>query len=372
MKKVLFFINTLGTGGAEHVLVDIANKLDSKKFDITIKTIYDINVYKNEINDNIKVESYYHSKKNKLIDKVFKKILYLKIKKYSSDKLYKMMIKNKYDIEIAFLEGLPTKIISGSDNVKSKKIAWVHCDFEINKDSDFFFNSEEEQLQTYKKFDEIYCVSNKAKESFVKRFFIDKNIYTLYNIVDKNKILKKAQEKVELSNDFNIITVGRLTKQKGFIRLIESYANIINKLNVKTHLYIIGDGEEKEAIEKKIKERKMEPFVSLLGNQSNPYKYMKNCDLYVCSSYSEGYPLTIVEALTLHLPVFATNCSDFTQMLDNGNFGLIVENNEKSIEEGLVKIINNSKILKKYKNNIVNNYIDNDKNIKRIENQILN
>jgi len=371
MKKILFFINTLGTGGAEHVLVDIANNLDPKKFDITIKTIYDTNIYGEQLNSNIKFESYYKTKKNKLLDRIFRKILYLKLMNYSSSKLYNMIIKNKYDIEVAFLEGLPTKIISASSNSKSKKIAWVHCDLKINKDSDIFFNSELEQIDTYNKFDEIYCVSNRARQEFINRFSISDKVYTLYNIVDKDKVIKKSQEKVSLSDGFNIVTVGRLTKQKGFERLIEAYSQIIDKVKIKSHLYIIGDGEERKNIEEKIKNEGMQEHVTLLGNHVNPYKYMKNCDLYVCSSYSEGYSLAIVEALTLNLPVLTTDCADQKQMLNNGEFGMIVENDMQHLSNGLLRLLNNRKIMDEYKQNIEQNYFKYENNIKKIEEQLL-
>lgn len=370
MKKILFFINTLGTGGAEHVLVDIVNNLDPQKFDITIRTIYDTNVYCSQLNDNIKVESYYKTPKNKLLDKILRKILYVKLMKFSASKLYKMLIKNKYDIEVAFLEGLPTKIISASKN-RNKKIAWVHCDLEINNDSNVFFSSELEQLETYKKFDEIYCVSNKSKEAFINRFSIKENVYMLYNIIDKNKIIKKSKEKVDLSNNFNIVTVGRLTKQKGYPRLIEAYSNVVKKIKTKTHLYIIGDGEEKKIIENKIKEEQLQDYVTLLGNQNNPYKYMNNCHLYVCSSYSEGYSLSIAEALTLNLPVLTTECADQKHMLNNGEFGLIVKNDTESLSNGLLKLLNNKKIIDKYKKNIKSNYSKHENDIQKIENQIL-
>ena len=107
----MFLINDLIIGGAEHVLVDIVNRLDTKKFDITIKTIYDSNYYAKELNKNIKLENFYHTKKNKLFDRICRKILYLKLLHYRKEKLYNMIISKKYDIEVSFLEGLPTKII---------------------------------------------------------------------------------------------------------------------------------------------------------------------------------------------------------------------------------------------------------------------
>ena len=371
MKKILFFINTLGTGGAEHVLVDIVNNLDPTKFDITIKTIYDINVYKDELNNNIKVESFYKTKKNKFIDKIFRKFLYLKIMNFSNKTLYKMMIKDKYDIEVAFLEGLPTKILSGSTNKDAKKISWVHTDLKNNTESYYFFKSLKEHKQTYQKFNEIYCVSDEAKEAFYEVFKFKKNVHVLYNIIDKQKIINKSLENVKLSKKFNIINVGRLTEAKGHIRLLNTYKNVLDKLNKETHLYIIGDGEEKEKIEEEIKKLNLKDHVTMLGRQDNPYKYVSKSDLYICSSYAEGYSLVIMEALTLGIPVLTTECAGMKQILNNGEFGLIVENNDKRLEEGIITLINNQDKLNKYKENIKNNYSKYEAGIKKIEKELL-
>lgn len=371
MKKILFFINTLGTGGAEHVLVDIVNNLNPQKFDITIKTIYDINVYKNELNDNIKVESFYKTKKNKFIDKVFRKFLYLKIMHYSNKKLYKMFIKDKYDIEVAFLEGLPTKILSASPNKDSKKIAWVHTDLKNNTESYMFFKSLDEHKNTYKKYNEIYCVSDESKDAFYDVFNFKKNVYVLYNIIDKQKILTKSLEDAKLSDKFNIINVGRLTHQKGHIRLLNAYKNALSKIKKETHLYIIGDGPEKEKIELEIKKLNLSNNVTMLGRQDNPYKYVKNSNLYVCSSYAEGYSLVIMEALTLGIPVITTECAGMKQILNNGEFGLITENNDKSFEKDLIKIINNDKVLNNYQEKIKKNYSNYNKGIEKIEKELL-
>lgn len=371
MKKILFFINTLGTGGAEHVLVDIANSLDKNKFDITIKTIYDINVYEDSINSNIKVESFYHTKKNKFIDKIYRKILYLKIMHYKKEKLYKMFIKDNYDIEVAFLEGLPTKVIAGSSNKQSKKIAWIHTDFKTNKEASLFFKSFDDEIGTYKKYTEIYCVSDESKKSFCDIYNIKNNVFAIYNIINKEKVKRNSKDKCLLNNTFNIITVGRLVVQKGHLRLLNAYSNVLNKLNINTHLYIVGDGPERALVESEIKKLDLVTNVTLLGNQENPYKYMANSNLYVCSSLTEGYSLVILEALTVGIPVLTTRCAGVAHILNDGEFGLIVDNSTEGLEKGLIELINNPQKLNEYKENIKKNYSKYEFSVDKIEKQIL-
>ena len=371
MKKILFLINTLGMGGAEHVLVDIVNQLDPDKFDITIKTIYDINVFEKQINKNIKIDTFYKSKKNKLVNRICQKILYEKLMNYSPKKLYKMLIKDKYDIEVAFLEGIPTKIISGSDNKDSQKIAWVHIDLKCNKESFNFYKNLKENKEVYEKYNSIFCVSETALKSFQDIFQINDKTSVVYNIINKEKISKLSKEKIKLKSCFNLINVGRLTEQKGQVRLLEAYYKALKQINIETHLYIAGEGEKREEIEKKIQELHLENYVTLLGNQSNPYKYLKNCNLYVCSSYAEGYSLVIMESVFLHLPVLTTDCAGQNQILHNGDFGLIVNNDTESLTKGLIKLINNPKLINKYRDNIEKNYEKYENNIKDIEDALL-
>ena len=372
MKKILFFINTLGMGGAEHVLVDIVNNLDPKKFDITIKTIYDNDFYLKDLNSNIKVETFYKTNKNKFIDKLIRKVIHYIIKHFNNKLLYKIFIKRKYDIEVAFLEGIPTKIISNSNNKKSKKISWVHCDFEVNSDSDFYFKNINQQINSYKKFDEIYCASKKAKDAFCNRFNIKNRVFVVYNIVDYKNIRIKSKDQCELSkNKINLITVGRLNYQKGYIRLIEAINQVHKKVKNKFHLYIIGDGEERQKIEQAIKNNNLDNCVTLLGSQKNPYKYMKNSDVFICSSYSEGASLVILESIALKLPILATDCGDFNDLIKENNVGLVVKNNLDDLVRGLEEILNNSKTIQEYKNNITDDIILNFASIKVIEKNLL-
>ena len=119
MKKILFLINSLEAGGAEKVLTDIVNNLDYTKYDITVKTIYDIGIYKRHLNSEIKYKSIIKFKNNflqRVFGYIFRNIIPGKLR-------YKLFIKNKYDVEIAFLEGLPVKVLSYSTNKKSSKIS---------------------------------------------------------------------------------------------------------------------------------------------------------------------------------------------------------------------------------------------------------
>ena len=124
MKKILFGITSLTLGGAEKVLVDLANEL-SKKYDVTILTIYAKGEFEKKLNSKVKLKSIYDFQFDDLPN-FKKKITALKLLLFKKH-FYKKYIKGDYDIEIAFLEGPITRLL-GVKNKNTRKIAWVHND----------------------------------------------------------------------------------------------------------------------------------------------------------------------------------------------------------------------------------------------------
>lgn len=156
-------------------------------------------------------------------------------------------IKDNYDIEIAFIEGITTKIISYSTNKNSKKYAWVHIDLEKKNYVSKFYKNKEEQIKSYEKFDKIFCVSDDVRDSFTRVFGINNNVITQYNPVDEIKIRCLSTEKiddVDINNKFKIITVGRLEPQKGFDRLLKIHKRLIEE-GFDYELWILGEGIQK-------------------------------------------------------------------------------------------------------------------------------
>lgn len=373
MKKIIFLINTLGCGGAEHVLVDIANNLNKTKFDVTIKTIYNDNIYKGQLNKNVHYKTFCgFSKNNNFVGNLIRKITTKLILTLPTKMLYRIFVGKEYDIEVAFLEGIPTKIMSGSCS-NAKKIAWVHTDMFNNRESLFCYKSNDDEKQSYEKFDEIYCVSKSASRAFIKRFGLEEKVYAVNNIIDDNKVIKLSKISLDFSfkkNSINIVTVGRLEKVKAFDRLIECYYKIRNDLKYPVNIYIVGDGSQYKQLQRIINKKELNNEIFLLGYQSNPYKFIKNADFYVCGSLVEGSSLTIKEALTLSKPILVTNCGIDLDNFKNGDYGLIVDNSCDGIEHGLLKMINSSDLIENMSRNIKNNYKPaND--IKNIENIIL-
>ena len=198
---------------------------------------------------------------------------------------------------------------------------------------------------------------------------------TQYNPIDEDDIKKRANEKINIldSSAIKFITIGRLVEQKGYDRLIRVIKRLKEEYDGVFQLLILGDGEKKKQLEEYIKENKLTNIVKLQGFVKNPYPYLKNSDLFICSSRAEGYSLVIAESLILNVPVISTKCSGPNELLDFGKYGMLVENDEDSLYLGLKNIIddrNKLKELKKksQKRSEIFNY---KKTIERIEKKIL-
>ena len=174
----------------------------------------------------------------------------------------------------------------------------------------------------------------------------------LYNTIESEQILLKSKEKIEdvsFSSEYiNICSVGKITKVKGFERLASIHKRLIDD-EIKNKVYILGIGEEKSAIQKFVDANNLTESFVFLGYNTNPYKYMKKCDLYVCSSYSEGFSTSVTESLIVGTPVVTTLCSGMHEMLgENNEYGIVTENNEHALYEGIKTMLTDADLLKDY------------------------
>lgn len=368
MKKILFVANTLQFGGAERILINVLKNIDKSKYDISVLALVDYGVLVDEVKsiEGIKYIGGFKGvfNKTKLNEKskfykIENRIMKHKLKKYakkirnSSNELYAKFIKDEYDIEIAFLEGRVSKFVSCSTNEKSKKISWIHTDI-TDITSENFLNEQDEK-NSYSKFNKIVCVSNGVKEKFVQKTGIDKNLYVQANPIDSNNILKLSNEKIDFQKkdgELVVCAVGRMEPVKGYDRLLEVHKRLINE-SIKYQLWFIGDGNQRADLEKYINDNNLQDTVTLFGYQKNPYKYIKNADIYICSSIVEGLSSTVLEAVILQKTIISTDCPGMKEIIgeDNKN-GLIVKNETEEIYKGLKELLTNEKLRAKYQKNV--------------------
>ncbi len=365
MKKILFLIPNLGHGGAERVLVNMANNLDKKKYDITIHSLFNEGINKKNIDfENVNYKYSFNFKMFRGYTKI--------LKLFTPNLLYKLLIKDTYDITVSYLEGVTARIISADCN-KTKKYGWIHIEQDNEKIFAHSFRTLNEAINCYKKFNQIICVSNTVKNDFIKLSGIKENVNVLYNINESSQIIEKGEEIIQdISFDNNIInicSVAKLMKTKGFDRLIKVHRKLLDD-GLMHRIYIFGIGEEKENLKSLIEENNVASTFILAGFKENPYKYIKQCDLYVCSSRREGFSTAVTEALILGVPVLSTNCSGAKELLGQDNeYGIVVENSENGLYIGLKKMLSTLDIIKEYKIKAVERgkYFSKDRRIKEVE-----
>jgi len=344
LKSVLFFIESLGGGGAEAVFSNMIEKLDKNKFDVTVVSETDGEIHTEKIKKNAKYHSFTQKKNNEL----FNKIIIKSSLTFSEDFVRKNYIKGDYDIEVAFCEGYATKII-GNSKSKAKKIAWVHTDVLNNPWSEMIFGSAQKEKECYEKFDAVVCVSQSMKDSFVKKYGMEDKVFVLYNVIDFDKIINLSNENTELSfyKKPILIMCGRLTFIKGYERIIKICSRLKEE-NFDFSLLILGSGEEEKKLRDLINKLNLSDRIFLMGFQENPYKYIKNSDIFICSSYAEGYSSAVAEAVILGVPVITVDCSGMKEIFGENECGIICENSDEDLYFSIKKALENPEILNEF------------------------
>lgn len=341
-KKILFLIHDLGQGGAEKVLVNLVNNMNRDKFDISIMALFG-----GGINEQfLRPEIHYRT--------VFPRIIpgnshIMKI--FTPKQLHQWFVKEEYDIEISYLEGVSARIISGCQNENTKLITWVHRTMHTQRDVVESFRNREEAESCYNTMNKMIFVSESVRKAFLNNCDYKGNTDVLYNTVESDKIIQMSHDDAsEIHKEkIGIIAVGSLKPVKGFTRLLRVVKKLYNE-EYPIHLYILGIGPQRKEIEKLIVDSSLSDVVSLLGYKTNPYKYIAKCSLFVCSSLSEGFSTAVTEALIVGTPVCTVDVSGMREMLgENNEYGLITKNDEESLYQGIKMMLDDPALLKHYK-----------------------
>lgn len=350
-KKIIFVIDSLQSGGAEKSLVTLLNLIDQDRYAVDLAMVHPHGLYlplvPKEVNILVLNRKY----------NIFNKILYSSLLRINS--IFNFLhssqinwsvfssdyeeIKNKYDIAIAYTQGFPTYFCDRYINAE-KKICWVNTNYKMagyNRRYDKKF---------YRNYKKICVVSQQACEVFNKEheIFSEKTI-VIKDIISEKFILNMVNDSDNPYLDgesFNILTIGRLVKVKGYHLLIEA-AIFLKNNNINFKWYIIGEGPLEKEILEKIKEYNLEENVFLLGVFENPYPYIKYCDLYCQPSLMEGFGMAIAEARIFKKPIVVTNFKTSTEQICDGKNGIIVEMDGLSISKAIVKIIKDEKLIQR-------------------------
>ena len=344
MKTILFVIPSFGGGGAERVLVNLVNNLDKTKYKVFVQTLFDVGVNKRYLDSEIE---YIPGLKKQFPGNVF----FMKL--FTPKALYHLLVREKYDIIVSYLEGPAARIISGCPYEDTKLISWIHVEQHTKKVASYSFRSEREAETCYNRFDRTICVADSVLQDFTSLFHIVKPCMVLYNTNEDDRIRELGEEPVEditYSNEINVCSVGRLRSEKGYDRLITVHKQLLDA-GIKHHMYILGTGAQESKLKAKVAELSVSDSFHFLGFRDNPYKYVSKADLFVCSSRREGFSTAVTEALILGVPVVSTCCSGAYELLGKNNeYGIVTENSEQGIYDGMYQMLSTEGLLCHYKN----------------------
>lgn len=300
MKTVAIFSNDLSVGGIQKSLCNLLNNIDLNKYKIDLYLMKKSDFFQPNISPEIKI---HYLKPHSKILMLLPFCLNKKIYKYEGKT-------KKYDVAIDFDGYQQITSINVLKSHSTKKVIWIHSNWKEKSKYELKFKI----LLTLSKsknkyYDEYIGVSKGVIEPFKKVNNLPDIKYDIIpNIIDTKEIFEKVNEECDLNVDsskYNFCSVGRVCVQKGFDILLK-YIHELTEYRKDFHFYLIGDGPERKKLEKIVENYNLESFVSFLGYQKNPYKYMNLMDGFILTSRYEGQGMVLWEAKALGLEIFTT------------------------------------------------------------------
>lgn len=361
INHVAFFVNSLASGGAEKVILDLASDFIQKdiKVDLVIckhsgplsnTNFHKINVIALKKNNRLSLLR----RLSQLPAKEWLSIIILLSSNMPKSfsriiSLQNYIEKSKPDVILSSLNtvnitALWAKHLSNSDtSLIIQQVNYLSEALPNGKTVFERFLLPNIIKRWYPKSDKIISVSEAVKKDLVENFSLPEyKITTIYNPLNLAKIKTLSSKNIDeewLKNKNTpvAIAVGRLNKVKNYPLLIKAIKQASTKLDIK--LIIIGDGPEKQNLLNLISDLNMEKFVKLIGYQSNPYAYMKLSDVFILSSESEGLANVLQEAIACDCNIVSTDCPGGPrELLEDGAFGkLVVANNEDALAQAIIE-----------------------------------
>lgn len=341
-------MDSLACGGAEKSLVSLLSRLDNNKMDIDLLLVNRNGVFEQALLPTVRrielpVAAGWHMWVEALCRFRFSVRLrldrWLGRHRHGAEQYWETMhaaftpLPKTYDVAVAYHQGFPTYYVATKVDA-GKKYAWVNIDLKAAGYRVAF------NRPFYDRFDGIAAVSDVLRKMLECMAYIDKTkLCTVYDILDADLIRQLAQEPgfedSVPAGSFRIVTAGRMTAQKNYILAVETAARL-KAYGLSFRWYFIGDGPERQTVERLIGAYALQEDVILLGMQPNPYPYMAGCDIYVQTSVFEGFCLTLREARLLNRPVVSTPFPVVHDQLHDGVNGLIADMTAESLAEKIL------------------------------------
>lgn len=338
-------------GGAEKVLIDILKRFDYSSYEVSLLLETKEGPYIDDIPNQVEL-IYFHGK-NLWIERAYRYLLMFHCKWLAYWMLCELPIwwsmrGRHFDTIVSFMEGMAVKMHSYIFNKAENNISWVHIDLQKKHWSLDYFINEQEERRCYLNMNKIVCVSQDVKDKFKEVFSIDKDkLEVVYNLIDSAEIKKLSNIGSVEKTKFTICMVGRLNRQKRYDRALKVVQRL-KDAGYDFELWILGCGELEADLRNMAKDLDVEDMVCFKGFIKPVYPYIQAADVLLNTSESEGYPLTLCEALCLGCPVVATDISGANELMAKSKAGILVEEEVESIYEGLRSLIVNDNLRKSF------------------------
>ena len=366
--RIVFVHDQLVCGGTDQALFDLVQLLDKEKFEVSvfaqkpggpwdqkfkdagIRVIYDYSCRSATWNPVVKLGN------------VVKKLRTAKAYRRNGRNLLDVCIPEGFDIIVSY--SMWDHVLCGF-SPRAKSVKYLHGNMQTNAQFRELILRDRELLPQY---DRIIGVSQLATDAFIKATGIRNGVHTCFNPMNSAYVHRLAEEPVDLPQDLPLIcAVGRLSSEKGFERLIVIHKRLV-EAGVAHRLVIVGDGEDGEYIRRIVNAVDAQDSVILAGYQLNPYPYMKQSKFVVCSSFTEGLPVIAMEALCLGVPLVSAVPS-VQEIFGEESCGLITDNDNQSLLEGIRKMLTDEEFYQKIKNGAQHRsqYFDGQRMVREVE-----
>lgn len=336
-KRLLFTAHSLNVGGIETALINLVNRINLEKYQVDILLEKKEGIFLDKVKEEITVREFkVYNNKNVII----RKILNL-----SKRLIYTATDYHTYDFSCCYA----TYSLSGS---KLSKIASVNNSIYIHSNYEHLYTKEKDFREFFdnrdiRNFKHIIFVSNQAKDSFLKYYKEEETkCLVLNNFINTKEIEEKKKVKIEEKKPKDktlFMFIGRLDDTS---KKLGRAIHLIKEIK-KAELWIIGDGKDKDKYQEMVKKEKLENRIKFLGAKKNPFPYMNIADYIILTSDYEGFPVTYLEAITLHKPLITTiDVSD--DKLDIGkDYAFIISKDQQEMVNQVKEILKENKKPKK-------------------------
>lgn len=378
-KRIAFVFNRMTIGGAEKALINLLRSFDTESYDISLFTLDDSGAYLDLLPSQVKIRylkqinsqySLYDDLRHLRIRNVLRGIYGRMNIRLHKDPYLKYMytircfppINEHFDIAIAYKFGWEDSATVLYRLQAKKNCAWVHGTVDLNLPRDKY------TARFGRLMDALFCVSQEAKTHMDLKYpeFKEKTS-VIHNIFDTQEIQRRSvDEKNVCFQRTALLTVGRLVDVKGQ-NMVPRTVRILLDKGHDIHWYLVGDGPLREKIQQERTKYDVIDRVHILGPKDNPYPYIRDCDIYVQPSFSEGYCTTTIEAKILHKPIVTTDAPGMREQFVSGENGLIVDAmTPEALAEGIATLLDHPALREKFVGNLKKESFDNSKELQKL------